>query len=863
MATPAGFVPPRLAAAATVAVPSARVEALLAAARVSAALAMALGALCLLGWWLRWPLLTTLGAGSLPMVPNAALMSMLCGASLLWAQQQPQETRRSTCPLAVAAFAIAVLTLWQWAAGIDFGLDGLLVGSAGLMLRPAPQTALSYALIALGLFAMCGRSAVLTRLSEASALAAASVALIGLLGLIFSAQALGRPAASSPYGMALPTMLSVLALAAGMAAARPDGPVVSVLISNQPGAQTGRRLLCWLLGVPLLAALLQALAQQGWIGRSAALATGVFVAMAALAAAIVSSARRLNAASLHCEIELGQLRQAAVVFRSSNEAIVITDPQANILTVNRAYETLSGYGVDELVGKNPRLMRSGQHDTAFYRTLWRQLQELGAWQGEVCNRRKNGELYTVWQSISAIRDDDGKLTNYVALLADITAIKEAETRLQHLAHHDALTDMPNRLLFASTLERAMAQAQRHQHRLALLLIDLDHFKHVNDTLGHPAGDRLLQVVADRLHSKLRSGDTVARLGGDEFAVLVEDAGSRDEIAHLAGKLVGIAAKPVRLEGRSVDTSISVGIALFPDDAASMADLTRAADAALYRAKASGRHTYSFYSAELTRLAAERLLIETGLRRAVGAGELRLHYQPQIDAASGRLLGLEALLRWQHPDEGLLLPERFIAAALESSLIETIEDWVLHEACRQARDWLDTGLEPRRIGINLSGRHVASDQVAETVARAMSASRLDDPACGVQLQVEITESILHAGPHSAATLKALRDLGLKVVIEDFGAGHWSLAMLKQLSIDALKIDRLFVRRLPDDADSVAMARTIVSVAHHLGLQAMAEGVETPAQRDCLQAMGCDEVQGHLTGRSMPPGEVAAWLAAGWR
>ncbi|CAG0945349.1 partial putative signaling protein, partial [Gammaproteobacteria bacterium] len=563
MPTPASLVSPRLPAQAAIAVPTSRIHALRTGARAAGLIAAGLGMLGLLGGWLHWPPLATLGAGSVPMEPNSALMSLLCGVSLIFALRSPQSARRSTCPLAFAALAVAALTLSQWASGVDFGLDGLLVQGGA---SPPPLTALAFIALSLGLIAMCKRGRIHTQLSEAAALAAASAALVGLLGLIFSVQSLGGETRSPPSAVALPSMLAVLALAAGMMSARPDGPVVSVLASSQPGAQFGRRLLGWLLCAPLLAALLQAGVQRGWVGGSSALALGVFIALAALAAAIVSSARRLNAAALHCELELGQLRQAAVVFRSSNEAIVITDAQANILTANRAYEDITGYPVDELAGQNPRLMKSGRHDTEFYRMIWRELHERGAWRGEVWNRRKNGEVYAVWQSISAIRDDDGSVTNYVSLLADITSIKEAEARLQHLAHHDPLTDMPNRLLFANTLERSLAHAKRHQHRLALLLVDLDRFKRVNDTLGHPAGDRLLQVMAERLHSKLRSGDTLARLGGDEFSVLVADAGSREEIAALAGKLVANAAQPVWLEGRSVDTSISVGIAIFPDDA---------------------------------------------------------------------------------------------------------------------------------------------------------------------------------------------------------------------------------------------------------------------------------------------------------
>ena len=861
MPSPAGLAPAPLSVTSGSLDSATRADALLTCARVSAVLAGTLGALCLLGWWGHFPLLTTFGGSSVTMMPNTALMCLLSGAALFANVMAARTARRLTPPLAAASFLTAALTLWQIASGMDLGIDGLIVARArDTSLRPVPQTALSFLLLSVALMALHGRGRASMRLSEWAAVAAASVGLVALLGLIFSAQFLYGLPTASPSGMALPTMLAILALAAGVMSARPEGPWVSLLASDELGAEAGRRLLYWLLGAPLLAALLQAGVREGLLGGAAALAAGVFIAIAAMVAAIVSNTRRLNAALLRRRREVEQLRQAAIVFESTNEAILIADAQANILTINKAYDTITGYSAAEIVGKNPRFVKSGRHDAAFYRAMWDHLNRDGAWQGEVWNRRKDGEVYAVWQSISAVKDDAGHVTHYVSLLADITALKQAEERLQHLAHHDPLTSLPNRLLFGSTLERSMAYARRHERRLALLFLDLDHFKLVNDTLGHPAGDRLLEVVAQRLRSNVRVQDSVARLGGDEFTVLLEDAGTRDEIAHLATKLIGLVSEPMLLEDRMVATSASVGIAIFPDDATTPVDLTRAADAALYRAKADGRHTFGFYTEELTRISAERLAIETRLRQAIDASELRLHYQPQFDMASGRLLGFEALVRWQHPDEGLLMPSRFIAVAEQSSLIEAIGDWVIREACRQARQWLDSGLQPRRIAFNLSGRQFLYDHVAETIGQAMRVSCLDGVDCEVRLEVEVTETVLHAGTgtRSADTLQALRQMGVRVAIDDFGTGYSSLAVLKHLPIDALKIDQLFVRGLPDDADSVAICRAIVSMAHSLGLHVIAEGVETTAQRDCLQGFGCDEQQGWLTGRAMPPEDVAALL-----
>jgi diguanylate cyclase (GGDEF)-like protein/PAS domain S-box-containing protein len=594
-------------------------------------------------------------------------------------------------------------------------------------------------------------------------------------------------------------------------------------------------------------------------GASFWLDTAAVAAVATLGAAGWALARRWRAARDRRRLEFEHLQQAAVVFESTNEAILVTDARSRILAVNRAYETITGYAAAEAIGRNPSFQQSGHHDAAFYRALWERLLRDGAWQGELWNRRKNGEAYAVWQSISGVKDASGQVTRYVSLFTDITPIKAAEGRLYHLAHHDPLTGLPNRLLFATSLEQAMARCERHQGSLALLFLDLDHFKLVNDTLGHPAGDTLLQVIAQRLRDGVRAQDAVARLGGDEFTVLMEDVGTRDEAARAAKALLALVSQPVELEGRTVVPSASVGIALYPQDAGTAVDLNRAADAALYRAKANGRATHAFYTEELTRQAGERLAIESRLREAAAQQQFVLHYQPQFDLQSGALVGFEALLRWKHPEQGLLAPDRFIAVAEQSHLISVLSAWVIDEACRQARAWLDAGLSPHRVSVNISGREFLHDHIVETIGRALCKHGLDGPHGALQLEVEITETVLHASTRSAAVLQSLRAMGVRVAIDDFGTGYSSLSVLKHLPIDALKIDRLFAQGLPGDSDNHAISRAIISMAHSLGLEVVAEGVETPAQHDCLRALGCDQVQGYLTGRPMPAAEATAWLA----
>ena len=554
-----------------------------------------------------------------------------------------------------------------------------------------------------------------------------------------------------------------------------------------------------------------------------------------------------------------QLRQAATVFNCTTEGIMIADAEHNIMTVNQAYTNITGFGAEEVTGKNPRLNKSGLHNKAYYEALWRSLERTGRWQGEIWNRRKNGELYPAWQNISVVKDEQGQITNYVAVMSDISPIKQVEERLSHLAHHDVLTSLPNRLAFQANLEQALERAKRHRHRLALLFLDLDRFKLINDTLGHAAGDRLLQVIAERLKSSVRAEDLAARLGGDEFTIILEEIAHPEDAALLAQKIIRTVVEPIRLDGREIVTSTSIGISIFPDDADSAGDLAKAADAAMYRAKSHGRNRYEFYTSELTTQALRHLSIESDLRQALARDELTLYYQPQIELVTGRLRGVEALVRWQHPVLGTMLPEQFIEIAEESGLVEAIGDWVIQSVCAQMRIWREAGLPPVRIAFNVSGHQIIYDHLVATLRSAMEQNGLTPGA--VPLVMETTESVLLAGEKIVNTMKQLQRLGISIAIDDFGKGYSSLSLLKVLSIDTLKIDRAFLRHIPHDSDNNAITAAIISMGHSLGLKVVAEGVETMEQLEFLRDLGCDEAQGFLISEAVAPEQIAAYLEHG--
>jgi len=553
-----------------------------------------------------------------------------------------------------------------------------------------------------------------------------------------------------------------------------------------------------------------------------------------------------------------KLRQAAVVFDNAQEGIMVTDQNARILAVNQAFCEITGYDEAEVLGETPAKFKSGRHDAAFYQAMWDALTRTGRWQGEVWDRRSDGEIYPKWLSISAVRDADGQTVRYVSLFADITHLKESEARLEHLAHFDVLTDLPNRLLFNSRLEHALDRARRHGQRMALLFLDLDRFKTVNDSLGHPAGDELLIEVARRIRARLRDEDTLARLGGDEFVILLEQLDESQMAAVVAQDLLQVLAAPAQLSGgHEVFIGASIGISLYPDDADDTMRLVSSADAALYQAKAQGRNTYRFYTEALTTAANEHLALETRLRRGLERGEFVLHYQPLIGAHDGRAVGVEALVRWQPPGEALVPPGKFIPIAEETGLIVPLGEWVLRTACAQARAWIDAGLPPLQMAVNLSGRQFQSADMVELVRTVLEETGL--PA--QYLELELTESVIMGHAEQAiATLDALKALGVSLAIDDFGTGYSSLAYLKRFPIDKLKIDRSFVDGVADDADDREIAATIIAMARSLNLDVLAEGVETEQQLAFLRLYGCDQYQGFLFSKPMPAEQMLAWLLA---
>jgi diguanylate cyclase (GGDEF)-like protein len=460
-------------------------------------------------------------------------------------------------------------------------------------------------------------------------------------------------------------------------------------------------------------------------------------------------------------------------------------------------------------------------------------------------------------TISAVRDERGQVVNFIKIFSDISERKEREERVRHLAHHDFLTDLPNRVLLSDRIARAISAAQRNGTQVAVLFLDLDRFKNVNDSLGHSIGDKLLQEVARRLRACIRASDTVSRLGGDEFVLLVPDVSDPASVAVLAQKVLDAVSRPYSIEGHELISSPSIGLAVFPADGEDVETLLRNADAAMYHAKESGRNNYQFFTPDMNIRATERLSMERSLRRALERGELRLHYQPQYEVATGRIVGMEALIRWEHPEQGLVSPGRFMPFAEESGLILPIGEWVLQEACRQNRAWQESGLAPVRVAVNISALQFRQAGFAATVRAALERSGLH----ARYLELEVTESvIMHDAERVTASLEELKQMGLELAIDDFGTGYSSLSYLKRFPIDRLKIDQSFVRDITTDRDDAAITSAIIALTRNLGLKTIAEGVETRAQLEFLRAHGCNEVQGFLLSRPVAAAECAALLAA---
>lgn len=548
-----------------------------------------------------------------------------------------------------------------------------------------------------------------------------------------------------------------------------------------------------------------------------------------------------------------QLRLAAHVFEHSGEAIMITDRDNRILEVNTAFERMTGYTAAEVRGQNPRLLASGRTPAADYQAMWQALRDEGFWQGEIWDRHKDGHVYPKLMSISVVRNRQGEIDYHIANFTDISAQKAAEERIRQLAHHDALTGLPNRLHLGIALEQALAIARREGGELALLFIDLDRFKHINDTLGHNVGDELLIEVAKRLKSCLRESDLVARLGGDEFVVLAQGANAAFAAQYIAEKILDRFTTPFRLAGHDLRSSPSIGISLYPNDGADTETLMKNADTAMYHAKARGRNTYQFYDATMNQAASDRLLLEASLHEAIEKQQFDLHYQAQVDPKSGAVRAFEALLRWSHPQHGPIPPDRFIPIAEESGLILPLGDWVLETACAQLAAWKAAGHTGYRVAVNLSLHQLRQENLVQRVARLLAQYGLQ----GHELELEITESsAMHDAEATIRTLRELRALGVELAIDDFGTGYSSLAYLKLLPIQRLKLDRSFVKDIEIDPNDAAICSATIALAHALNLEVIAEGVESEPQRDYLQKLGCDVMQGYLFARPRPATELFA-------
>ncbi|QSA98495.1 bifunctional diguanylate cyclase/phosphodiesterase [Methylococcus sp. EFPC2] len=543
-----------------------------------------------------------------------------------------------------------------------------------------------------------------------------------------------------------------------------------------------------------------------------------------------------------------RLRQAAVMFEGSREGVMVTDASERILIVNRAFCEITGYSAEEVLGQTPRVLNSGHQDAAFFEAMWARIEATGHWQGEISNRRKNGEVYPQMLSISSVQDESGQVTQYVGVFSDVSQLKNAASRLDFLAHHDPLTGLPNRLLLYARLEHSLDVARRERKSLALLMLDLDRFKDVNDSYGHLAGDELLQKVAQRLTSRLRGIDTVTRLGGDEFSVLLDDLSHPQDAALVATEIIESLGEPWRLSNcAEVRIGASVGISLFPEHGKTSEELLKNADAALYRAKSEGRGNFKYFSDDLTYAARRRLKLESLLRRAIDRNELLIHYQAQIEIESGRIVGAEALIRWRHATEGWIPPSQFIPVAEETGLIASIGGWALGEVCRQGVSWIEAGLPPLKLAVNLSPHQFRHGDISGTIAGILSETGFPPE----RLELELTESaLMEREDEVVAILRQLRDLGVRLAIDDFGTGYSSLAFLKRFPLDVLKIDKSFIEEIPQKPDDQEIAAAIVAMGHILRLKVLAEGVETVEQLDFLKTQGCDYYQGHYHSPAVP-------------
>ena len=544
------------------------------------------------------------------------------------------------------------------------------------------------------------------------------------------------------------------------------------------------------------------------------------------------------------EIVQNELRLAASVFSNSPMGIIITDADGAILRVNDAFCTITGFSLLQAVGQNVRILKSDFHDTLFFKQMWNTLADTGQWEGEIWNRRNEGEVYPVWSNITAIQDSNGKTSHFINSFSDISEKKVIEDNIFYLAHYDALTDLPNRAMFLEKVEKA--QSSYPECKIAVLFLDLDNFKMVNDTMGHAQGDSLLKNVAEKLLSCVRDSDIVARLGGDEFTIALLDVESSSQIEDIAKRILSVTRESLTFDGKEILVSTSIGISIYPDDACSVEELIKNADTAMYRAKSDGKSKRQFFHEGLVKVSTERREIENDLRLAINNNQFELHYQPQVFAGSREIFAVEALIRWNHPEHGLIPPNEFIPELENSGLIIEVGKWVLKEAFSQLVEWKNSGLHIR-MAVNISSRQLEDDHLPTYIQQLLDASLIEP----CEIELELTESSLMKNPeYSISLLTELSDIGVNLALDDFGTGYSSLSYLKKVPIDTLKIDRSFVQDITTNKNDKAIANTIIAMARSLGLQVVGEGVETAEQFEFLLHSGCDYIQGYYFGKPLP-------------
>ncbi len=550
-----------------------------------------------------------------------------------------------------------------------------------------------------------------------------------------------------------------------------------------------------------------------------------------------------------------EIAEAASVFENTIEGIVMTDLEGVIQQVNPAFESITGYLREEVVGKTCRVLKSEKHDKDFYIEMWQSLTRFGQWKGEIYNKRKNGEIYPELLTISTSRNENNSALGFVAVFSDISVLKESQARLNFLAHHDPLTQLPNRLLLDGRLKQSIRHAACQNTKLALVFIDIDHFKDINDSFGHITGDALLKNLAVRFKEHLRESDTASRISGDEFVILFEKVQSREDIKSILKKLIHAAKAPFILHGREVRITLSMGAAIFPDDATEPQTLMSHADAAMYAAKESGRNTYRFYTKSLTQASIDQVTITNALQQSIENQEFSIVLQPQANVSNFKITGLEVLLRWQHPVLGTVPPDSFLHIAEQAGLLRDIDMWVLKKSLSIGKHLLDEGINFGRLAVNLSSSQLSDNNFSMKVESLMK--NVGMPA--MNLELEITESFIMRGPDSCiGNLIHLRNMGIQISIDDFGTGYSSLSYLKQLPIDKVKIDRSFIQDIPNDIDNMAITEAIISMGRALNLEVIAEGVETQAQLDFIHQCQCDQAQGFLISKPLSLSELIKYM-----